>query len=228
MTEIKLRSDMAVEVIQYMGNDEMVARAARVSTGNDLIETTKINGLINYLVREGHTSTLEHCTVTFRLEVPFFVRDQIVRHRTLSPNIESARYNEFKPEFYILPDDRPVVNEGNGAHPNLVAGTPEQLGLARGLYAFAYQNAWHAYTGMLEAGIATEVARSVLPVATYTSMYITANLNNWFKYLNLRDGKVGHPQTEIVETASQIYNHLKELYPITTAAWEKHRVTDEK
>lgn len=223
MTEFTFRSDIKVDLIQAMGNDEMVARSARVSTGNDLIEPKKIDGLINYLVRERHNSTLEHCIATFRVEAPFFVRDQWVRHRTQSYNIESARYKEFEPVFYVPSRERPLVNKGNGAHPNLVTGDDDQYGIVLSSQKKAAETAYWLYQRQLAVGVAEEVARAVLPVSTYTSFYVTANLQNWFKFLYLRDGLTGHPQYEIVSGANQVKAYLRELFPVTVKAWETHR-----
>ena len=125
MSEITFTSEMTVELVDSMGTDETVARAARVSTGRDKLEQGKIEGLIKYLVREGHTSTLEHCTVTVRVHVPIFVHRQLMTHRTLSKNSESGRYKELEPVFYVPREDRPLVNAGSGAHPNLVPAEDE-------------------------------------------------------------------------------------------------------
>lgn len=227
---IIFRDDMQVELIDHMGTDETVARAARVSTGSDQLEQGKISGLINYLVREGHTSTLEHCNITFRLEVPLFVRDQIVRHRTGNYNIQSARYSEMKPEFYIPPKERPLVNKGSGAHPDLQMAEneitrPYTVRVMKELYELA----WATYEALIapsrdgDEAVANEVARNVLPTALYTSMYMTMNLNNWFKFLDLRNGEKGHPQWEIVKVAEQVEIILQSLYPITFQAWQKHK-----
>lgn len=231
MTEIKYHNNMRVEYIQHMGSDEMVARAARVSTGRDKLDTAKIEGLINYLVREGHTSTYEHNMLTVRLEIPLFVRDQIVRHRTGIYNIKSARYSEMLPEFYVPPAERPLVNEGTGAHPHLQHAVYDQTAhYVTLVMCDVYEHAWKTYSELVNPSngrdepIANEVARNVLPAATYTSMYMTMNLNNWFKFLDLRNGERGHPQWEIVKVAEQVEELLLKLFPITYKAWQKHRV----
>ena len=130
MTEITFRSDMQVDYVQHTGSDEMVARAARVSTGSDLIEDDKIKGLIRYLVRERHTSTLEHCTLTVRVEAPIFVAREWMRHRTMSYNEISGRYAELAPVFYVPDGNRPLVNAGSGAHPDLQHGGHPKMSLA--------------------------------------------------------------------------------------------------
>lgn len=114
MTEITFKSEMDVELVDSMGTDGTVARAARVSTGRDQLEQGKIEGLIGYLMRHQHTSTVEHCTLTVRVHAPVFVMRQIYTHRTLSKNSESGRYKELEPVFYVPSEDRPLVNAGSG------------------------------------------------------------------------------------------------------------------
>lgn len=223
MTEITFKSDMDVTLIDSMGTDETVARAARVSTGRDQLEQGKIEGLIGYLVREGHTSTLEHCTVTVRVHVPVFVHRQIMTHRTLSKNSESGRYKELEPVFYVPSEDRPLVNAGSGAHPDLVHSEfREELHFGvQEAHKISADAGWVLYQAMLEREVATEVARNVLPVSIYTSAYLTGNLMGWFNFLRLRNGSEGHPQFEIVEVAKKVEAIIEELYPITHAAWKK-------
>lgn len=219
MSGIKFKSDMGVDYIDHMGSDETVARAARVSTGRDQLGQGKIEGLIGYLVRDGHTSTLEHCTVTVRVHVPVFVHRQIMTHRTLSKNSESGRYKELEPVFYVPSEDRPLVNAGSGAHPDLQQGRPIQSDIVRHHMETQAHSDWFAYQDMLGHGVATEVARNVLPVSIYTSAYLTGNLLGWFNFLRLRNGSEGHPQFEIVDVAKKVEAIIAELYPITYKAW---------
>ena len=220
MTEITFRSDMQIDYVQHTGSDEMVARAARVSTGSDLIENDKIKGLIWYLVRERHTSTLEHCTLTVRVEVPIFVAREWMRHRTMSYNEISGRYAKLEPVFYIPDGNRPLVNAGSGAHPLIEFSTDDDLpAYTDGQHRLSYNLAWRTYSDMRNQGVANEVARNVLPVSIYTQFYATANLNNWFKFLHLRDGNEGSPQYEIVEAANKVAGILEELYPVTYGVW---------
>lgn len=220
MPELTFKSDMDVEYVDHMGSDETIARAARVSTGRDQLEQGKIEGLIGYLIREGHTSTLEHCSLTVRVHSPIFVHRQIMTHRTLSKNSESGRYKELEPVFYVPSEDRPLVNAGSGAHPKLVH--PEVYTPSAEHYHETIPVAcWDAYDFMLSQGVATEVARNVLPVSLYTSAYITGNLLGWFNFLRLRDGSHGHPQYEIQEVAKKVALLIEEHYPIAYAAWLK-------
>lgn len=220
MTDIKFKSDMDVELIDLMGNDETVARAARVSTGNDRIDQGKIVGLIGYLMRESHTSCFEHCTLTFRIHAPIFVMRQIYTHRTLSKNSESGRYRELQPVFYVPDEDRALVNVGSGAHPNLVASEdPELYSNEAWEHMSMASAAWDQYKRSLARGTATEVARNYLPVTTYTSLYMTGNLLGWFNFLRLRLGHHGAPQAEIQEVAGKVAEIIAEKFPVTYTAW---------
>lgn len=226
MTDIQLRSDIKVEYIQHMGDDEIIAKAARVSTGKDQEDNDKITGLINYLARERHTSPFEHTALTVRIEAPIFVAREAMRHRTFSFNEISGRYAKLKPEFYTFGEERPIVNIGSGAHPELVhpeaegeASIEAEIGWRK--HAYSYAAAWRAYSDMLGCGIATEVARNVLPVGTYTAWYMTGNLHAWFNFLYLRDGEVGHPQYEIVQLAQQVWPIIEEHWPIAAKAWKE-------
>ena len=226
--DITFRSDSAVEEIQHWGSDEMVARAARVSTRRDRVDGAKIEGLIGYLIREGHWSTLRHCGLTFRIEAPLFLLGQFVRHAFIDVNVQSGRYSQFVPEFYIVAD-RGVVNEGSSARP-VFPDSNEHVGTARVLSKAACVGAWQRYQEMLDAGISTEVARNVLPQSTYTSWYASGNLQAWLHYLYLRNGSHGHPQAEHVALARQIEAILAERFPVTYRAWIKSQepVPDEE
>lgn len=215
-------SKLTAEVVEHMGSDHTVAMAARVSTGKE-DDAGRLEGLINYLVREKHTSTLEHCVVTFKIEAPIFVAREAMRHRTFSFNEISGRYAKLEPKFYIPDLTRPLVNKGTGAHPDLVHGDDSNRLLKEMHYESheVTELAYEVYESLIEQGVATEVARNVLPVSIYTRWYQTANLNNWFKFLELRQAE--NAQWEIRQIANQVADALEALYPVTVAAWRKHR-----
>lgn len=220
MTEITIRSDMGVELIQTWGDDALVAKAARVSTGRDQIENSKISGLINYLVSEGHHSTLEHCGLTFRFEAPLFVLGQFVRHRHISPNVQSGRYTKFEPVFYLPSPERPLVNVGTSARPELVPSGDDEVDMnSRIRQSQSAEDAYFYYQQLLDLGVANEVARNVLPQSTYTSWYASANLRAWLHFLGLRNGSFGHPQYEIADLAEQVEEHFEEHFPLVYKAW---------
>lgn len=222
MTEIVYRSDMKVELVESWGSDEMVARAARVSTNSDLLDQGKIRGLIGYLIRNGHMSPLAHVGATFRLESPLFVRDQMVRHKFLDPNIRSFRFGEASPEFYLPGPERPLYNAGSGAHPNLVhhpTGAPLHKYVEEEFKHHAKES-WVSYTNLLGLGVAEEVARGVLPTNLYTSAYWTSNLWGWMNFIEKRiESESNKPQAEIQNVALQISKILEDLFPVTMGAW---------
>ena len=224
---MKFRSEMQADLVESWGTDEMIARAARVSTNSDLLDQGKIKGLIRYLWNHRHTSPFEHSGATFRLEVPLFVRDQIVRHRVFSYNIRSFRFGEASPEFYFPSGDRPLYNSGSGAHPNLVEDHPEGLPLLKVVeeeFRHSAKEAWKSYTNMLEYGVAEEVARGVLPTNLYTSMYMTGNLFAWLQFLEKRiESEDNRPQYEVEVVAKAVLAELERLFPVTLEAWGKSK-----
>lgn len=222
----KYRSDVSVELLQAWGSDEFAAKAARVSTGEQEVKPERLNGLINYLVAEGHYAPFEHLGATFRVEAPLFVLTQITRHRHLSFSVQSGRYTEFDPVFWVPSDDRPLINKGTSARPEMGHDDNKNnfLHFITGdSIRHASENAWTKYQWLVGEGIAKEVARSVLPQNLYTAFYVTGNLRAWFDVLHLRNGSHGHPQAEIVEVAQKIETHIAELFPITYGAWLKRR-----
>lgn len=221
-SKIKYRSDLHVSLLDYMGDDFTVARAARVSTGDEYIEEDRLAGLINYLVREDHGSTLEHNVVSFRFEAPLPVLGQFVRHRHISPNVQSGRYSEYLPQFYMPPKRRPLENAGKSSAPILIPGSKSQRKIMKNARKTAAETTMSLYQEQLDAGIANEVARDVLSQHLYTSWWGTANLRAWLHFLKLRNGKHGHPQWEIAQLADQIEWQLNNLYPVTMDAWRKH------
>lgn len=150
-----------------------------------------------------------------------FLANGIVVHN--SYNELSARYAEMEQVAYTPGVDRPLKNAGSGAHPKLEVTGYEDTELWTDAvltqHYKAYDAAFEAYREMLDAGVATEVARSVLPVGTYTSWYMTGNLLNWFRFLELRDGRKGHPQVEITWLAEEVWKIIQKLWPVACEAW---------
>lgn len=214
---------MHVELVDQMGDDLSVVRAARVSTGTDKrIEPEGApEALIRFLMSNRHASPFEHVTATFRMEVPIFVAREWMRHRTQSFNEESGRYRELEPHFYQPSyEHRPVKQMGKPGAYDLRHGHHEQRKTVRKCTEQAYRMAWDEYCIMLEEGIAREVARMVLPVGIYTSFYATANLRNWFNFLALRTE--GQAMFEIRQAAQMIEVELEKVAPISLACWQEY------
>lgn len=223
MTEF--RSDMTVDVLQRWGSDEFAASAARVSTGGQTVSPERLNGLIKYLISEGHFAPFEHLGATFRVEAPLFVLAQITRHRHLSFSVQSGRYTEADPVFWVPDANRPLVNKGTSARPEMGHADDDAkffltTELTRLTFQDVFENATRGYEELVDTGVAKEVARAVLPQSLYTSFYVSGNLRAWFDVLKLRNGSHGHPQLEIVEVAQKIEASIAVLFPISYGAWK--------
>lgn len=184
-------------------------------------------GLINYLMRDRHGSPFEHNSMTFYVQAPIFVFREFMRHRIASYNEESGRYRELNPVFYVPADDRNLVQQGKPGAYEFVPGTAEQVKLTQEATKHAVTVAYQEYERMLEAGVAREVARGVLPVATYSSMYVTMNARSLMNFLSLRTKREGthfpsFPQREIEMVAEKMEAEWAKLMPLTYAAFNEH------
>jgi thymidylate synthase (FAD) len=236
-TEIIFRSDMTVELVKSSASDADVIWAARVSTaGEQSLEEigedpARSAGLINYLARERHGSPFEHTSMTFFVSAPIFVFREFMRHRIASYNEESGRYRELNPVFYVPDADRKLVQIGKAGSYTFIEGTKEQFEITQAAMKETYILAYQQYQVMLEAGVAREVARAVLPVGLYSSMYVTMNARALMNFLSLRTAREGshfpsYPQREIEMVAEKMEVEFARLMPLTHAAFEKSgRVT---
>lgn len=187
---------------------------------------SKTQGLINFLYRERHNSPFEHATMKFYIETPIFVAREFMRHRTWSYNEMSGRYTELPPRFYLINSDRPVVQSGKIGAYNFNHGTDEQYGKVFAETANAYQAAWDAYQTMLDAKVAREVARNVLPVGIMTQFYATANVRNVMQFLLLRNDS--HALAEIRQVAERIEEEFAKAYPKTYNAFKTYDWREER
>ncbi|MTA05729.1 MAG: FAD-dependent thymidylate synthase, partial [Actinobacteria bacterium] len=198
MSDVQFRSDVTVELVRSTANDRDVLFAARVSTqgeqsleGNADDATDRDKGLINYLMRDRHGSPFEHNSMTFYVQAPIFVFREFMRHRIASYNEESGRYRELRPVFYVPGADRNLVQVGKTGSYEFTPGTPEQTQLVDTEVRAVCTEAYASYQRMLEAGVAREVARMVLPVTIYSSMYVTMNARSLMNFLSLRTMREG-------------------------------------
>jgi thymidylate synthase (FAD) len=230
--EVIFRDDVSVELIKASASDADVIWAARVSTAGEQSmdeigeDPARSAGLINYLARERHGSPFEHTSMTFFISAPIFVFREFMRHRIASYNEESGRYRELKPVFYVPAKERNLIQIGKTGAYEFVPGTTEQFDLTVSAMKEAYVVAYDAYKKMLDAGIAREVARAVLPVATYSSMYVTMNARALMNFLSLRTAREGshfpsYPQREIEMVAEKMEAEFAKLMPLTYGAFEK-------
>ncbi|WAB08759.1 ThyX-like thymidylate synthase [Streptomyces phage Andris] len=229
MTEIDFRSDVTVELVKHSATDSDVATAARVSTiggsHEAVVDLEKDAGLINFLMRDRHGSPFEHTSFTFYVEAPLFVAREHFRHRAgHSYNEESGRYKELKPTFYVPDANRNLVQVGKPGAYSFEPGAPI-LGLfTRTTMIDSYSEAFEAYRALLDAGVAREVARMVLPVGIFTSYYVTCNARSLMHFLGLRTicktaAFPSFPQREIEMVAERMEDHFAEQMPLTYGAF---------
>ena len=208
-----------VRLVDSMGTDLSVVRAARVSydaawrAGEDQGSDTK---LINYLWCHHHTTPFEAVTFTFEVKAPIFVFRQWHRHRTWSFNELSARYRELPEEFYVpKPEHIGVQSKNNKQGRDLAV---ERDMLTPSMIDHACRAAFESYRSLLNQDVPRELARSVLPVATYSHMFATVDLLNLLKFLTLRCDS--HAQYEIRVYAEAMRELARSVVPISVAAWE--------
>ncbi|MET8628147.1 FAD-dependent thymidylate synthase [Kitasatospora sp. NPDC004669] len=233
-TAPSFRSDVTVELVRSAAADSDVIWAARVSTaGEQSLEALqqdpeKSKGLINFLMRDRHGTPFEHNSMTFFISAPIFVFREFHRHRSgWSYNEESGRYRELQPVFYVPGEDRKLVQEGRPGKYEFTEGTPEQHKTTAEAMEAAYRESYARYQEMLAAGVAREVARAVLPVGLFSSMYATCNARSLMHFLSLRTRRENSavpsfPQREIEMVAEQMEEQWARLMPLTHAAFEKH------
>lgn len=224
MTDIEFVSKSKVYLVDQMGTDLGVARAAWVSHDSDPREKEdgRVEGLINFLMREKHTSCFEHGYWTFMIQTPLYVAAQHMRHRTQSYNAKSARYSKMEPVFYVPANDRPLEQHGKVGRYTFSGGTEEQYAIVRTAIEQDSVYAWQQYEKMLDYGIAGEVARNALPSNLITSYYASMNTLNLMRFLTLRTAD--NALYEIGEVAGEMEEHFKERMPITYEAWRKYGI----
>ena len=207
-----------VALVESMGSDLSIVRNARVSydaewrTGEDDGKDAK---LIQYLVKNNHTSPLEAVNFTFEVKAPIFVFRQWHRHRTWSYNEISARYAELPEEFYV-PEVNLITTQSSS---NKQMRTDEEHSAAeywKGVMLNQNRSSFSAYKAMIADGVPRELARSVLPVATYSHMFATVDLNNLFKFIGLRSHS--HAQHEIRVYSDAMLKIVREVCPIAVDA----------
>lgn len=211
-----------VRLVEHMGNDLSIARSARVSydaewrAGEDEGKDAK---LIDYLVRNHHTSPLECVQFTFEVKAPIFVFRQWHRHRTWSFNEVSARYSELPEEFYV-PEVSQITTQSLSNKQMRTDVEHPEAELMQALISEACTNAFSTYRMLLSRGVPRELARGVLPVNTYSHMFATADLHNLAHFLRLRLHP--HSQYEIRVYAQAMLELIEPIVPVAVAALRKH------
>lgn len=226
---VEMRNYPTVELMDSMGGDSSIAWAARVSTtGAAESSAASDAGLINFLMRDRHGTPFEHNSMTFFVSAPLFVFHEFQRHRAgWSYNEESGRYRELEPVFYVPHPDRPLVQTGKPGAYTFQGGSANQYERMAEEHRRAAITAWARYKDLLRHGIAKEVARNVLPVSIYKSMYATCNLRSLLHFLSLRwahprSSVPTFPLAEIQDVAKKLEEGARPLFPLAFEAFDKH------
>jgi thymidylate synthase (FAD) len=223
-----------VRVIDYMGDDGAIVQAARVSYGRGTRKVSDDRGLINYLMRMRHTSPFEMCELKLHVKLPIFVARQWIRHRTANVNEYSARYSVLEDAFYV-PAAEHVASQAssNRQGRDQVLDRAQAEAVQETVRANA-ERAYADYLAMLNqdaagrpvdperAGLARELARTVLPLNTYTEWYWKTDLHNLLHFIALRADP--HAQYEIRAYAEVLLDVVRRWAPLSSAAFEDYRL----
>jgi thymidylate synthase (FAD) len=207
-----------VSLVDYMGGDDSIERAARVSYGYGTRRSSQTRGLIRYLRRHRHTTPSEMVELKFHCAMPMFVARQWIRHRTANVNEYSGRYSLIPLLFYTpAPADFALQSEQNNQGR---AAEPAGDALYRasvGRWQQLREQAQDTYTWLVGEDIAREIARIELPLSTYTQWYWKIDLHNLLHFLTLRVDP--HAQLEIRAYAEVMAGMVKRVAPLSYEAW---------
>jgi thymidylate synthase (FAD) len=235
MSEIVLKSEIDVELIQQCGTDETIAHAAWVSTkgatplfgegGNP--KTDKVRGVIHFLMRERHGSPFEHGLLTVRVHAPVKVFREWHRHRAgWAYSEESGRYRNLDPVFYLPPPDRPAIRPPGfkSSRPHFDMADETAYAYIATQLAEGYRQAYSRYQDLLAAGCDRGLARDVLGVGIYSACYCSANPRSLMHFLELRTDhpeakRPSKPLHEIRVAADKLEAIFAAHWPVTYAAW---------
>ena len=211
-----------VELRDVMGNDQSIVDSARVSVSGDAVKAVSDDRtLIRYLLRHRHSTPMESVVFTFAVKAPILVLRQWMRSRTGSYNEMSARYSIMPDEFYIPDLERMNVQAKNN-HQGSDAEVIDQASYSQALIRKSSEVSYSNYQELVNAGLARELARSVLPVNIYSKMYFTMNLHNLMHFFSLRLDS--HAQGEIRVYAQAMLDLVREHVPMAIEAFEDYRL----
>ena len=209
-----------VRLVDSMGGDDAIVQAARVSYGQGTSKISQDRGLIRYLMRHRHTTPFEMVEFKFHCKMPIFVARQWVRHRTANINEYSLRYSEARDEFYI-PDSKNIQFQSALNKQGRSGTVPENLkNKVLKYFNDISERSFEMYQELNEAGIARELARSILPVNIYTEWYWKNDLHNLLHFIGLRSDS--HAQYEIRVYSDAMAKFVKEVAPHAWEAYEDY------
>jgi len=207
-----------VRLVDSMGGDDAIVQAARVSYGQGTSKVSQDRGLIRYLMRHRHTTPFEMVEFKFHCKMPIFVARQWVRHRTANINEYSLRYSEARDEFYIPKPEHIQFQSALNKQGRSGEVPAELKQKVLDYFKENSERSFSLYQELNEAGVARELARSLLPVNIYTEWYWKNDLHNLLHFIGLRSD--GHAQYEIRVFSDAMAHYVKEKAPF---AWEAYQ-----
>ena len=201
--------------------EETIVEIARVSSKRK-DKKAKPEGLINYLIKHKHWSPFEHASMTLEIDTSKAIGIQLIRHRSFTFQEFSQRYQDVN----LLGDMFEPIELRKQAEDNRQSSTEE--------LDPAIPHSWHTsnkasvlidnllsdigalYNELLDAGVARETARMILPLCTKTKIYMTGTLRSWIHFFELRDD--AHAQKEIQEIAKAGKQIFTEQFPVLSNA----------
>ena len=219
--EIAVLNHGYVALTAVMGDDETAAQCARTSFRNQVERTKEENAkLTSYLVKHRHTTPLEFCQLRYYMKLPIFVARQVIRHRTASVNETSLRYVQPVEEFYVpeAPRCQRQSTSNKQGSADQVVDDPDAVRLC---IEQAGHNMFATYQHLLDLGLSKELARTVLPLGTYTEWFWQIDLHNFLHFAKLRLDP--HAQYEIRVYAEAMLELARNHFPTAIQAWEETR-----
>lgn len=219
--EFKVLDKGFIRLVDYMGTDARIVQSARVSYGEGTKTVREDAALIDYLLRNKHTSPFEQVVFTFHVKLPIFVARQWIRHRTARLNEISGRYSILKPEFYVPAGNDIALQSSDNKQGRMNEAVPQDLQneVINSLQK-QQEEIYAGYSKLLDKNIARELARINLPLSTYTEWYWQIDLHNLFHFLRLRMD--AHAQKEIRDYAEVMFEICKTVTPLACASFKRH------
>lgn len=221
--EFKVLDHGFVRLVDYMGNDDAIVQAARVSYGEGTKKVSEDRGLIRYLMRHHHTTPFEMVEFKFHIKLPIFIARQWIRHRTANVNEYSGRYSVMKEEFYLPEKDEIRYQSTVNKQGRSTKEVPDELKADILEYLKKSQSeAYDKYMDYVDEGLARELARINLPLSLYTEWYWKIDLHNLFHFLRLRMDP--HAQKEIQDYAVVMGMMVEKVCPVAYEAFMDYAV----
>ena len=215
----------SAELLRVGGDDLEIVNAARVSyAGRSNEVTSDDEKLIDYLMRNEHTTPFEMPEVLFRIKAPIFVTRQFMRHRTWSYNEVSLRYVDAPNEYYVPDTLRGKPKNNKQGSSGIIEGELSEAALES--FLDSVESSIKSYEYLQYLGVANEMARMVLPVCQMTEFYAKVDLRNFLHFLKLRMDP--HAQQEIRELANQMHDAVQPYFPVTFKAWSSQVLKSSK